>query len=369
MDAVSVASCIGTAASLRSVAARFRTEAERQPPIYHVIAEPHDRAAFPDWPEVPIYDAAGAADGVSLGLADTDWRELHGWPHYLGIGVNHYLLHVGRLWCGRYLWRPQVLDFTPEAVRRDDYRNGTAIARFETLAHDALGLFDVPEVAMPPEAFKAEHCPREPRAAHRWLEIVYGTGGSTQSAEGTFRLARLRGSIWLASAEALEGLAEKLARPAETNGQTEQRGTADEDSSIDATEANNRARDALKARPPKGKRRWTTRDLGKAIGYSASKVVNLPAWRAYAENHGISRSTHNLAGRAVNLTDGVLANAGGRDDQLERVQGGLPNDAEIEAAITSVKEHDPDKGNELARLIREQQAEAHSERRSRRSRV
>lgn len=364
MDAVSVASCIGTAASLRSVAARFRTEAERQPPIYHVIAEPHDRAAFPDWPEVPIYDAAGAADGVSLGLADADWRDLYDWPHYLGIGLNHYLLHVGRLWCGRYLWRPQVLDFTPEAVRRDDYRNGRAIARFETLAHDALGLFDVPEVAMPPEAFKAEHCPREPRAAHRWLEIIYGTGGPAESAEGTFRLARLRGSIWLASAEVLEGLAEKLARPAETNQQEGQREPADETPRIGANEANIEARRVLKLRPPGSARLWTMRTLAKAIGFK--RVDLLPAWQVYAQEKRVTRKAKGVVGRTVSLTDGVLANAGRRDDQLERVKDGLPNDAVVEAAITSANEQDPDAANEaVQRLIREQQADA----RSRRARV
>lgn len=214
MDGVSLAPCLGTAASLRSVAERFRTEARRNLLLGHIAATPFEMSSAPAWPEVPIYDKQSNLFGQSFGLTDTDWRKLYDWPNELGAGLDHWLRFSGRLWCARYLWRPGVSDFTPKAIRRDEGRNDAAIACFETLASDALGLFPLDDAALPPEPFRAESFPREPSAAHRWLEIIYGLGGAAESTDGTFRLARLRGSIWLASAEVLERLAEKASRPA-----------------------------------------------------------------------------------------------------------------------------------------------------------
>lgn len=76
---------------------------------------------------------------------------------------------------------------------------------------------------------------------------------------------------------------------------------------------NLRARDALKGRPPKGCKRWTTRTLGNAIGCSGSYVRSLPAWRAYYAKHGPKQEG---APKAVAFTSEVEATVGKPDAAL-----------------------------------------------------
>lgn len=76
---------------------------------------------------------------------------------------------------------------------------------------------------------------------------------------------------------------------------------------ITKDEANVRAREALKGRVPKGKRRWSQRTLAKAIGCAVGQVPELPAWQAYAEEHGLKRDKGDAAPKPVSLTEGTLA--------------------------------------------------------------
>ena len=78
-------------------------------------------------------------------------------------------------------------------------------------------------------------------------------------------------------------------------------------------EMNLRAREALKGRPPKGRKRWTTRTLSKVIGCSANFVLKLPAWRAYYADHGPKRKG---APKAVAFTPELEATVGKPDAAL-----------------------------------------------------
>ena len=100
--------------------------------------------------------------------------------------------------------------------------------------------------------------------------------------------------------------------------------------SIDREEANRRAREALKGRPPKGKR-WSLRTLADAIGCSTTLVHGLPAWRTYADEHGLTRKEA-AAPKAVSLTPAVLANEGRDDAELQRL---------------IAEQHDEDEGSPL----------------------
>jgi hypothetical protein len=82
-----------------------------------------------------------------------------------------------------------------------------------------------------------------------------------------------------------------------------------------ATEANLCARKALKGKPPKGRRRWTCRSLAKAIGCSSGLVPDLPAWQAYAEDHGLKRHAKDHALKAVSLTKPLLELKGQEDNR------------------------------------------------------
>ncbi|MGA2259559.1 MAG: hypothetical protein ABSG53_33200 [Thermoguttaceae bacterium] len=86
--------------------------------------------------------------------------------------------------------------------------------------------------------------------------------------------------------------------------------------SIRRGEANLRARDALKGKPPKGKKRWTQRTLAKAIGCSATQAGKLPAFRAYLEENC---KTKTAAPKTVSLTNVVLDNKGQDDAELNRL--------------------------------------------------
>ncbi len=85
---------------------------------------------------------------------------------------------------------------------------------------------------------------------------------------------------------------------------------------ITREEANLRAREALKNRPPKAKR-WSIRKLADAIGCSPGLAASLPAWQAYAVDHGLTR--RDAAPKAVSLTDATLGSEGQRDAKLEKL--------------------------------------------------
>ncbi len=90
---------------------------------------------------------------------------------------------------------------------------------------------------------------------------------------------------------------------------------------ITREEANLRAREALKNRPPRGKKRWTQRTLAKAVGCADGMVSRLPAWQAYAADRGLTRREP-AAPKAVSLTEAVLAKEGREDgEELQRLTG------------------------------------------------
>ena len=106
---------------------------------------------------------------------------------------------------------------------------------------------------------------------------------------------------------------------------------------VSKEEANLRARDALRARPPKGQR-WTVRKLATAIGCSAGLAAGLPTWRAYAEEHGLTGQKSALP-KVVSLTDGVLANEGTNDEQLERLICELQAGLEESPLVSHARKH------------------------------
>jgi hypothetical protein len=108
---------------------------------------------------------------------------------------------------------------------------------------------------------------------------------------------------------------------------------------IKRDEANVRARAALRNRPPRGKKRWTVRDLAKAIGCSGGLVPNLPAWEAYAEEHSLKRDKAHAAPKAVALTRKVLANEGCSDAQLERLIAEQAADFEGSPLVSKERKH------------------------------
>jgi len=83
-------------------------------------------------------------------------------------------------------------------------------------------------------------------------------------------------------------------------------------------EVNIRARDAIRGKPPEGKKRWTIRTFAKAIGCSTGLISELPAWRAYMEEHPRKTKKPTLP-RVVSLTPAVLANEGREDAELQRL--------------------------------------------------
>ncbi len=87
---------------------------------------------------------------------------------------------------------------------------------------------------------------------------------------------------------------------------------------ISKQEAEIRARKALKGRPPKGKW-WSAETLRKAIGCAKGQVPNLPAWQEYSDQKRKAQGKKPAATRAVRLTDGVLANEGHADAELQRL--------------------------------------------------
>ena len=87
-----------------------------------------------------------------------------------------------------------------------------------------------------------------------------------------------------------------------------------------ADEANLRAREALKGKPPNGAKRWSWRSLARAIGCSGGLIEKLPAWHAYADLHPECRRKDRPAPKAVSLSPGILADEGRDDEELERLK-------------------------------------------------
>jgi hypothetical protein len=96
---------------------------------------------------------------------------------------------------------------------------------------------------------------------------------------------------------------------------------------VTAEEANPRVRDALRCRPPNGKK-WTVRRMAKAIGCSTGLLNRLPAWRAYRlEQRNKEKAP---APKAVGLTEVVLANEGQEDPSLAMLIAEQDKDAKAE---------------------------------------
>jgi hypothetical protein len=83
---------------------------------------------------------------------------------------------------------------------------------------------------------------------------------------------------------------------------------------IDREEANVRAREALKDPALR-----SVRALAKAIGCSEGRICRLPAWQAYQEQLKKQGKKEYPSPKAVSLTDGVLANEGRDDSELQRL--------------------------------------------------
>jgi hypothetical protein len=76
-------------------------------------------------------------------------------------------------------------------------------------------------------------------------------------------------------------------------------------------EANRQARDLLKS-----KKKWTQRELAKAIGCAVGQVCELPAYKAWRDEH---KPKGDKAPKAIPATDKVLASVGKEDAELERL--------------------------------------------------
>ena len=85
---------------------------------------------------------------------------------------------------------------------------------------------------------------------------------------------------------------------------------------ISSTEANIRAREALKNRPPRGKKRWTVRMLADAIGCSYSLVPELPAWQAYYTEW---KKRHSHSVHATTMSDPVKDSLAITDQEVRRL--------------------------------------------------
>ncbi|MGA2256402.1 MAG: hypothetical protein ABSG53_17265 [Thermoguttaceae bacterium] len=108
-------------------------------------------------------------------------------------------------------------------------------------------------------------------------------------------------------------------------------------SRVGSTEANLRAREALKS--PKFR---TLRTLSKAIGYSTRLCVKLPAWRAFQEEKKSSSTSR--AARTVPLTPESLANVGNGHTELEQLIAEQVRDAKAENLY-------PPRPNQVKRFI------------------
>ncbi len=87
---------------------------------------------------------------------------------------------------------------------------------------------------------------------------------------------------------------------------------------VSKDEANRRAGDALKGRPPSGKR-WTIRTLASAIGCSDGLVPKLPEWQVYSQERGLTNASKQRAPKAVGFTRAVEATQGQEDPELVRL--------------------------------------------------
>lgn len=96
-------------------------------------------------------------------------------------------------------------------------------------------------------------------------------------------------------------------------------------------EYNLRAREALKS--PKLR---SARGLARAIGCSLGTVSKLPAWRAYQEK---AKRQKARAPKAVALTEGVLANQGAEDKELERLIAEQQADFEASPLVSHARKH------------------------------
>lgn len=205
---------------LRRLHAAFLNAADRYQDLCLRHAAANDRDVLADWPQVPD------GDHQHLGLPNHCWcplLEKKGKELFAPLPPQHWVRIDGRIWEGTFYnggpshtepWG-DAPDETCDILQARNERYKQAIAAFQRLAGSAAGHFD-----QQPSPHYLTDFPLEAKEWHRWLELLYTMPFVEHEDREEFRVRRLPGDVFTASARAIEALSATAQTP--SGGELEQ---------------------------------------------------------------------------------------------------------------------------------------------------